>query len=689
MALAAQEIGQQHSFQIPIMDPVKERPRSALGTRGVQIQEFQEVRMNPEPIVMEETDILLEEYLSPRKLRLLTGIEDLNEVKYLEMKVDTTETSLGNFGAMVPNLSQLKLSNSIITTVRDLGSVFPSLRVLWMARCGLQDLDGLSSMSNLQELYLAYNEISDISACSMLEKLKILDLEGNNIDDISQIEFLALCSSLTNLTLEGNPVCLTPAIDKAAPDYDYRQAVKKCVPNLQYLDDEPLLLETSGIRKLASAFDDDWKLIQELLDEGSIGSTDSLETTGNVRPGSAIRPTTGYRPGSALRPPTSLKRSGTAAGRPSTSAAARPGTAAKGSDESIESPDDGSDLTMGGVICGNPSKALRARRKTDNPTQPPPLFAHFKHVPEHTYDPILEEDTDMKELWSELKEWRIDQEERIKKIEESRAPQVLKIDFDDTENVLTDSDDEGDTNDDFYPVQNSLDFENTNNITHSSSDFSASHSSDVASSYDEAEAVNTSIKHSPRDERMGSSSPKPPEKGTKPRSAELKSRRFRLRSNEDSQTFSNNKSPVIPDEKQGDGSPVPQNRPLLNKKDIKDIPNKGYREKVTLQSTRSRSFDNVDTGIPVVAVEDDRRPHSGPVAPTGKFKLDKKVDKYQPKDIDRSKPVIRALPHSPEVRVLPGPRAITARAALGQQAGRTKRQLPKVPLLPSKPTMPK
>jgi len=36
----------------------------------------------------------------------------------LEMRVDTRETSLGNFGAHVPNLSKLKLSNSIVSFVR-------------------------------------------------------------------------------------------------------------------------------------------------------------------------------------------------------------------------------------------------------------------------------------------------------------------------------------------------------------------------------------------------------------------------------------------------------------------------------------------------------------------------------------------------------------------------------------------
>jgi Leucine-rich repeat (LRR) protein len=61
---------------------------------------------------------------------------------------------------------------------RDLGTSLGHLKVLWLARSGMSDLDGIPSLSNLQELYLAYNEIQDISPCSMLDNLKVLDLEG-------------------------------------------------------------------------------------------------------------------------------------------------------------------------------------------------------------------------------------------------------------------------------------------------------------------------------------------------------------------------------------------------------------------------------------------------------------------------------------------------------------------------------
>lgn len=44
----------------------------------------------------------------------------------------------------------------------------------------------------------------------MLEHLELLDLEGNNVDDLVQVQYLALCSQLRVLTLEGNPICMHP-----------------------------------------------------------------------------------------------------------------------------------------------------------------------------------------------------------------------------------------------------------------------------------------------------------------------------------------------------------------------------------------------------------------------------------------------------------------------------------------------
>lgn len=59
----------------------------------------------------------------------------------------------------------------------DLGTGFKNLVYLWMARCHVRELDGISSFIHLKEVYLAYNNISDISDLSRLENLEIVDLE--------------------------------------------------------------------------------------------------------------------------------------------------------------------------------------------------------------------------------------------------------------------------------------------------------------------------------------------------------------------------------------------------------------------------------------------------------------------------------------------------------------------------------
>ena len=49
---------------------------------------------------------------------MLTGVDNLDDIHTLEMKVNTSDTSLGNFGMLLPNLRQLKVSNSTIPYIR-------------------------------------------------------------------------------------------------------------------------------------------------------------------------------------------------------------------------------------------------------------------------------------------------------------------------------------------------------------------------------------------------------------------------------------------------------------------------------------------------------------------------------------------------------------------------------------------
>ena len=119
----------------------------------------------------------MEDVLNKERLQQLIGDADLEEARYLELKVDSRKIGLGHLSKFIPKVKQLKLNNSFVPMVRDIGHGFANLTVLWMARCNLSDLDGIQSMRGLKELYLAFNNISDLSAVGMLEQLEILDLE--------------------------------------------------------------------------------------------------------------------------------------------------------------------------------------------------------------------------------------------------------------------------------------------------------------------------------------------------------------------------------------------------------------------------------------------------------------------------------------------------------------------------------
>ncbi|XP_050192559.1 leucine-rich repeat-containing protein 56 isoform X2 [Myiozetetes cayanensis] len=242
---------------------------SHLGSSEVRVTDWNwRGNRNPNPLIKDDGELLMEEHLSPRKLKALAGVDDLQQVKALEMRVDTRETSLGNFGVHLPNLRELNLNNSLLVSVRDLGTSLSHLCVLWMACCGLSDLDGISSCSSLKELYVAYNNISELSQLTWLDHLEVLDLEGNNIEDIDQMQYLRLCCKLSHLTVEGNLICLKPNAESAEePGYNYRAEVKKLIPHLKYLDKIPA---NQTVPLPSKKMYEDCLIIKESIKEGGL-----------------------------------------------------------------------------------------------------------------------------------------------------------------------------------------------------------------------------------------------------------------------------------------------------------------------------------------------------------------------------------------------------------------------------------
>ncbi|CAK6449843.1 unnamed protein product [Pipistrellus nathusii] len=305
---------------------------------------------------------LLEECLSAARLQALAQVDDLRLVSTLEMCVDTREHSLGNFGVHLPNLSQLKLNDSRLGSVRDLGTSLGRLQVLWLARCGLTDLDGIGSFLALKELYVSYNNVSDLSPLCLLEQLEVLDLEGNNVEDLGQVRYLQLCPRLAMLTLEGNLVCLQPSpSSQVPPGYNYRAQVRKLVPQLQVLDEMPAA--QTGL-PAARKLDQDWLLVKEAIKEGRV--LDSLLPR-LVRPHG--------EPIGRFGPERSQPEPQPRAARPWPLSLLGPGGPVPETllPKDTAPEDDTSNLTHGSsqVLCGNPTKALREHQHRCQTWVPP------------------------------------------------------------------------------------------------------------------------------------------------------------------------------------------------------------------------------------------------------------------------------------------------------------------------------
>ena len=172
----------------------------------------------------EFVDDLSEEYL-----REVAGTDDLASLTYLELTIDTTDQSVEPLGRMLPSIQQLKLNHSRLASFRDLGTQLRSLRILWLNRSGVTELDGVGALTGLKELYLAFNNIADLTPLAMHEELQVLDLDTNCVADANQVDQLGTCPNLISLCLEHNPVCKLR---------QYRRVVLHHIPRLLVLDDE-------------------------------------------------------------------------------------------------------------------------------------------------------------------------------------------------------------------------------------------------------------------------------------------------------------------------------------------------------------------------------------------------------------------------------------------------------------------
>ena len=102
-----------------------------------------------------ETEINeIDAQLTPAELRRITEESDLENVRQINLSIDTERVTLSELGNYLVNLVELKLETpSYVPTLRKFGTL-QNLKVLWASAVGLENIDGTSGLTSLTELYI-------------------------------------------------------------------------------------------------------------------------------------------------------------------------------------------------------------------------------------------------------------------------------------------------------------------------------------------------------------------------------------------------------------------------------------------------------------------------------------------------------------------------------------------------------
>ena len=160
--------------------------------------------------------------LSEVKLKRICRTHHLENVKTLELIIDSNYVDFGNLTDFLPSLINLILDGSKIRSLRDIGACgIQNLTMLSAANCGIHDLDGFSIFPNLKEVRLSHNEIVDLTPLVLHECLEHIDLSYNKIIHINAIEILGSCPNHRNIDIRSNPI----VADHNAIKSDIRQHI--------------------------------------------------------------------------------------------------------------------------------------------------------------------------------------------------------------------------------------------------------------------------------------------------------------------------------------------------------------------------------------------------------------------------------------------------------------------------------
>ena len=167
-------------------------------------------------------DINVIDYVLAKYLKM--NITDLQNLQKLTIRINGSYGLLNQFGQRLVNLKFLKLNDSFIQSIDDLGTNFRNLKILQINNCKLKDLSGIICFEQLEILEAKNNEISDLIELEMSTSIKKLNLENNLIENEENIYFLSSLDNLEYVNLLGNPI------------KNYENKLKELLPNLKEVD---------------------------------------------------------------------------------------------------------------------------------------------------------------------------------------------------------------------------------------------------------------------------------------------------------------------------------------------------------------------------------------------------------------------------------------------------------------------
>ena len=178
-------------------------------------------------------DINVIDYVLAKYLKL--NITEIQNLRKLNIKINGSYGLLNQFGQRLINLKFLKLNDSFIQSIDDLGSNFKNLKILQINNCKLKELSGIICFEQLEIFEAKNNEISDLIELEMSTSLVKINLENNLIEDEQNIYFLSSLDNLEYINLRGNPI------------KNYEKKLKELLPNLKEIDVQKEICEDEDI----------------------------------------------------------------------------------------------------------------------------------------------------------------------------------------------------------------------------------------------------------------------------------------------------------------------------------------------------------------------------------------------------------------------------------------------------------